>query len=129
MLTSNLSLVRKEVTKFGANIDVGSRMARDEMAMALMQLAKKEIRPRGAAQAGGPPVNRTGNLRASIHTEKKRVGFANYTAIVGPGVIYGRVLEMGFPNGNRYPYMEPAFRKFQLIAPNIIKKHLSGRGL
>jgi hypothetical protein len=129
MLTSNLSLVRKEVTKFGVGIDIASRMARDEMAMALQQLARNEIRKSGAAQAGGPPVNRTGNLRNSINAEKRRIGFANYTAIVGPQVIYGRVLELGFPNGNKYPYMQPAYMKFRSVAPSIIKKHLSGRGL
>jgi hypothetical protein len=128
MLTSNLSLIRKEVTKVGVGIDVASRKARDEMAMALQQLARNEIRRSGAAQAGGPPVNRTGNLRNSINTEKRTIGFANYKAIIGPQAVYGRILELGFPNGNKYPYMQPAYRKFQAVAPSIIKKHLSGRG-
>jgi len=110
-------------------MDVRSRMARDEMAMSLLQLSKGEIRKSGLAQAGGPPVNRTGNLRGSIHAEKNRVGFANYRAVIGPGVIYGRILELGFPNGNKYPYMQPAFNKFKSVAPSIIKKHFSGRGL
>jgi phage gpG-like protein len=129
MLTSNLSLVRKEVTKIGVGIDVASRKARDEMAMALQQLARNEIRRSGAPQAGGPPVNRTGNLRNSINTEKRNIGFANYKAIIGPQAVYGRILELGFSNGNKYPYMLPAYRKFQSVAPSIIKKHLSGRGL
>ena len=126
MITSNLSLVTKSVTKFQTTLDTASRMARDEMAMALVQLAKEEIRTDGgAAKAGGPPVSRTGRLRGSIHAEKNREGFAKYTALVGPGVIYGRVLEMGFPNGNKYPYMLPAFQKFKTVYPAIMRKYLS----
>ena len=130
MLTSNLSLVRKEVTKFGVGVDNASRMARDEMMTALLQFSKEEIRTdNGTPMAGGPPVNRTGKLRGSIHGVKATSGFASYSAIVGPGVIYGRILEMGFPNGNKYPYMKPALNKLKLVTPSIIKKHLSGRGL
>lgn len=130
MIISNLNLVRNQVKKLGANIDIGSRLARDEMAMALTQLAKAEIRTdNGSPYAGGPPVNRSGDLRRSIKAQKRTVGFANYTAIVGPTVIYGRTLELGFSNGNKYPYMKPAWKKFRYVAPSIIKKHLSGRGI
>jgi len=126
MISSNLNLVRKEVTKFHANIDVASRAARDEMMTALIQLAAEEIRTdNGSPQPDGPPVNRTGNLRRSIKGEKFNIGFSKYSAIVGPTVEYGRVLELGFSNGNKYPYMSPAFEKFQRVGTTIIKKHLS----
>lgn len=125
MITSNLGLVIKSVNTFEKNLDVRSRMARDEMAMKLLQLAKEEIRTGGgAAQAGGPPVSRTGRLRGSIHVEKSTQGFAKYSALIGPGVIYGRVLEMGFSNGNKYPYMTPAFNKFKTVYAGIIRKHV-----
>ena len=103
-------------------------MARDEMAMALVQIMKRELRKSGPPQPFGPPVTRTGNLRNSMVAEKNRIGFANYTAIVGPQAVYSRILELGFSNGNKYPYVEPAYNKFKKIAPSIIKKHLTDRG-
>ena len=139
MINNNLRLVRDSVTAFQRSLDEGARGARDEMMTALIQLTQEEIkgeRPyeqvgkgvkgRRYTQAtpGEPPMNRTGRLRRSIHGEKFNMGFAKYEAIVGPGVIYGRTLEVGFANGNKYPYMAPAFRKFQSVAPMIIRKHI-----
>jgi len=142
MIRTNLSLVRKNITKTYANIDIASRMARDEMSMAFTQLAKKEIqgrrKPGEKAVAGLPPKNRTGNLRRSIRAEKYRKGFASYTALVGPTIVYGRSVELG---GNYapqswegttamrgFPYMAPAFKKFKVVAPNIVAKHLKAAG-
>lgn len=138
MITSNLRLVRQSVEKASSNIDSGARNARDELMTAFIQLAKEEIkgrRPEGQkATAGQPPMNRTGNLRRSIRGEKYRVGFASYTAIVGPTIIYGRAVELGgryAPNSWRgtsamsgFPYMSPAYSKFRVIAPAIIQKNL-----
>jgi hypothetical protein len=83
-------------------------------------------------------MNRTGNLRRSIRGEKFRTGFGKYEAIVGPTIIYGRAVELG---GNwsppswsgttavrGFPYMAPAFKKFMVIAPRIVAKHLSVGG-
>lgn len=133
MLTQNLSLVRKSVTKFTNNIDLSTRMARDEMMMALIQLSKEEIqgrRPEGQKAWTGrptPPMNRTGDLRRSIRGEKFRQGFASYTAIVGPTIIYGRRVELGggnWPAGVRFPYMEPAYDKFRTsVLPQIQAKY------
>lgn len=133
MLIQNLSLVRKKVDKFTANIDLSSRMARDEMMTALIQLSKEEIqgkRPKGQKAWTGtptPPMNRTGDLRRSIKGEKFRVGFASYTAIVGPTIIYGRRVELGggnWPSGVRFPYMEPAYEKFRTsVLPQIQAKY------
>ncbi len=142
MITSNLKLVREQVDKYAGSIDKGAENARDEMMITLIQLAKNEIqgrRPDGQkATAGQPPMNRTGNLRRSITGEKRRVGFAKYTAIVGPTIIYGRAVELGGEFSppswkgttavKGFPYMSPAFRKFQVIAPRIVAKHLSVGG-
>ena len=139
MITSNLRQVREAVTKYTASIDEGARNARDEMMMTIIQLSKEEIkgrRPVGQkATAGQPPMNRTGNLRRSIRGEKRQKGFAKYEAIVGPTIIYGRAVELGGEFSPRswkgttavkgFPYMAPAFKKFQVIAPRIVKKHLS----
>ncbi len=139
MIVTNLKLVRESVTKATKSIDEGARNARDEMMMTLIQLSKNEIqgrRPTGEkATAGLPPMNRTGNLRRSIRGEKINKGFAKYEAIVGPTIIYGRAVELGGNFAPRswkgtsamrgFPYMAPAFKKFQVIAPAIAKKHLS----
>ena len=133
MLTQNLKLVRKSVDKLGRNVDVASRMARDEMMAALIQLSKEQIqgrRPKGQVAWTGtptPPMNRTGDLRRSIRGEKFRQGFASYTAIVGPTIIYGRRVELGGGNwqpGVRFPYMEPAYNDFRMkVYPQIQAKY------
>jgi hypothetical protein len=140
MIFNNLRLVRESVVKFQGSLDEGARGARDEMMTSLIQLTQEEIkgerpyekvgktRRYSQATPGEPPMNRTGRLRRSVHGEKFNMGFAKYEALVGPGVIYGRVLEVGFANGNKYPYMAPAFRKFQAVAPMIIRKHI-GNGV
>lgn len=139
MITSNLKLVRDSVTKATKSIDEGARNARDEMMMTLIQLSKEEIKGRRAkgekATAGEPPMNRTGNLRRSIRGEKITKGFAKYEAIVGPTIIYGRAVELGGNFAPRswkgtsamrgFPYMAPAFKKFQVIAPAIVRKNLA----
>ena len=138
MITSNLKMVRQSLEKAGANMDKGAEGARNEMMLALIQLSKEQIvgrRPKGEkATAGQPPMNRTGNLRRSIRGEKFRKGFASYSAIVGPTIIYGRAVELGgqwAPPSWRgtsamagFPYMKPAFIRFQVVAPAIIAKHI-----
>lgn len=139
MIVTNLKLVRGKVTDYTKEINEGARKARDEMMAALIQLSKEEIkgrRPKGdKAVAGQPPMNRTGNLRRSIRGEKFQKGFAKYEAIVGPTIIYGRAVELGgnySPPSWRgtsavrgFPYMAPAFKKFQVVAPAIVRKHLA----
>jgi hypothetical protein len=144
VITSNLRQVRAAVEKAGKSLDTGARNARDEMMVTLIQLAKEEIkgkRPDGQkATSGQPPMNRTGNLRRSIRGEKYHTGFAKYSAIVGPTIIYGRAVELGGGYAPKswkgtsamkgFPYMAPAFAKFQVIAPRIVAKHLSvGKGI
>jgi phage gpG-like protein len=133
VITSNLKLVREATKKAGKSIDDGARATRDEMMTTLIQLAKAEIvgrRPKGErATSGKPPMNRTGNLRRSIRGEKYDVGFAKYAAIVGPTIIYGRVVELGgaptWTKGQKFPYMSPAYAKFRLLAPRIVQKHMA----
>jgi hypothetical protein len=139
MIVTNLKLVRNKVTDYTKDINDGARKARDEMMVTLIQLSKEEIqgrRPEGQkATAGEPPMNRTGNLRRSIRGEKFQSGFGKYEAIVGPTIIYGRAVELGGRYSppswkgssavRGFPYMAPAFKKFQLVAPNIVRKHLA----
>ena len=139
MISSNIPQVMKAVTKRTEKIDMGARLARDEMMNKLIELSKKEIKgkrqPGERATPGEPPMNRTGNLRRSIKGEKFRTGFATYSAIVGPTIVYGRALEAankyappswsGETRAQGFPYMKPAFKKFQAIAMSIIRKHLA----
>jgi len=126
------------VTKATDKLDIGARMARDEMMNTLTRYAKEEIKgrrtPGERATPGEPPMNRTGNLRRSIKGERFKTGFASYSAVVGPTIVYGRSVEMGgkyAPNswrdGQKFPYMKPAFEKFQRVAMSIMRKHLSLR--
>jgi hypothetical protein len=126
------------VTRATDKLDIGARMARDEMMNTLTRYAKEEIKgrrtPGERATPGEPPMNRTGNLRRSIKGERFKTGFASYSAVVGPTIVYGRSVEMGgkyAPNswrdGQKFPYMKPAFEKFQRVAMSIMRKHLSLR--
>ena len=143
MIATNLKQVRQAVEKAGKSIDKSAEACRDEMMTTLIQLAKLEIQgKRGKvggtwekATAGQPPMNRTGNLRRSIRGQKINKGFGKYEAIVGPTIIYGRAVELGGAYAPRswkgtsamagFPYMKPAFQKFKLQVPMIIRKHLA----
>jgi hypothetical protein len=142
MIVTNLNSVRKGLTKATSNLDQSVMRLRDEMMAALIQLSKEEIkgrRPEGQrATAGQPPMNRTGNLRRSIRGEKFKTGFAKYEAIVGPTISYGRAVELGGTFAPKswigtsavkgFPYMQPAFKKFQVMVPAMVSKHLKVGG-
>jgi hypothetical protein len=140
MIPNNLKLVKSTWNKATASLDLRARAARDEMMAAAIQLSKEQIQgarpyttgPQGGkiyekAVSGQPPMNRTGDLRRSIRGERFNVGFANYTAIVGPTIVYGRQVELGggnWPSGTHFPYMEPAWIRFQsVVAPQIVTKY------
>lgn len=143
MIVNNIPQVKRVVTVKIHDIDTGARAARDEMMSTLIEFAKEEIEgkrgshvgPRGGvvwdkATSGHPPMNRTGNLRRSITGEKSSLGFAHYYAVVGPTMVYSRRVELGggkWKSGTKFPYMQPAFEKFQGVAMSIIEKHL-GQG-
>jgi hypothetical protein len=138
VITSNLNLVRSALEKAGSSLDKGAEGARNEMMLSLIQLSKEQIqgrRPKGEkATSGQPPMNRSGDLRRSIRGEKFRKGFASYSAIVGPTIIYGRAVELGGAYAPEswegtsamagFPYMKPAFIRFRAVAPAIIAKHI-----
>lgn len=133
--------MKKSVKKEISNIDIATRMARDEMMAALIQISKEIVNPKrpyekgprggrrySKAISGFPPMKRTGDLQRSITGEKARIGYANYSAVVGPTIVYGRVLELGGnPNwraGTQFPYMSPAFTRFRtMVYPQIQQKY------
>jgi hypothetical protein len=141
VIESNLKLVRKAWEVKTHKLDVRARLARNEMMTALVQLSKEEIkgrRPKGQkATAGQPPMNRTGHLRASIHGVPFDIGLKSYSAVVGPGLIYGRSLEVagkyappswrGTTAMAGFPYMRPAYEKFKTsVYPQIVARYLRG---
>ena len=139
MIVTNLNSVKKALSKVTSGVDQSVMNLRDEMMTALIQLSKEEIkgrRPDGQkATAGAPPMNRTGNLRRSIRGEKSKSGFAKYEAIVGPTIVYGRTVELGGSFAPKswigtsamkgFPYMAPAFAKFRVKVPAMVRKHLA----
>lgn len=69
--------------------------------------------------AGTPPNRRSGNLLRQ--TRARRVsGFAQFVAEVGPGVVYGRRLEVSKSEGGfGYPYLRPATDRVRQHASRI----------
>ena len=131
-MSNNIPEVLRKVVEAQGKIDRGAMMARNEMITSLIQLSKEQIqgkRKKGEkAESGKPPKNRTGNLRRSIQGKPMREGFATYSALVGPTIIYGRRVELGggnWPSGTKFPYMKPAWERFRPLALNIIRKHLA----
>jgi hypothetical protein len=143
MIKTNLKLVRESLQSAENNIGKGAENLAKEAMSILIQLSKEQIvgkRPKvngvwEKATAGQPPMNRTGNLRRSIRGQKRKVGFAKYEVIVGPTMVYGRAVELGneyAPPSWRgttamkgFPFMAPAFKQFQPILPQLVRKHLS----
>ena len=132
IINNNIPEVMRKVLEAEKKLDRGAMMARDEMMNQLIQLAKEQIKgkrqPGEKAESGKPPMNRTGNLRRSIKGERAREGFATYSAMIGPTIIYSRRVELGggnWPTGTKFPYMKPAWERFRPLAQGIIRKHLA----
>jgi len=139
MITTNLNIVIKKVSNAEIKLDSAAFAATEELKKAAIELIKNEIKGTRAkgqkATPGQPPMNRTGNLRASVKGEAARVGFATYGAIVGPTVgTYARAVEMGGKfappswqgteaKAKGFPYVKPAYIKLKAMVPAIIKRH------
>lgn len=140
MITNNIPQVIRAVQKKQHNLERGAELARNRMMARLIQLSQEQIKGDRRyvgypATPGNPPMNVTGNLRRSIRGAKFRQGFASYSAVVGPTIIYGRSVELGEPynppswqNGQRFPYMAPAFKKYLREHNAIIRRYLYFRG-
>lgn len=89
-----------------------------------------------AGAKANAPVQ-TGSLRRSIHVlGPTPFGFAGWVALVGPSVVYGRRIELGFQGsdslGRQYdqegqPYLQPAYDAAMSGAmQSIFYKHYTG---
>jgi hypothetical protein len=113
----NLDEVVSSLVASGDRAEVAGAYALGQVALTIERQAKLNAatgtHPRGFPHipGTGPGPNRvTGNLQRSIKTELRK-GFGVYSAQVGPGMIYGRAVEMGSPrwkSGVSYPYLYPA---------------------
>lgn len=96
-----------------------------DSAKVIQKKARKEFRSRSGGRKDPPrpprPTLRTGNLQKSILIDgPNRVGPASYSAKVGPTILYGRRVELGYEGGGGgrgqqttrpFPYMGPALEK------------------
>lgn len=138
--TDNLPQVEAAIKAYVSVFDAQIGAASREVAIALESMGKREIvgqRPKGEkATPNEPPMNRTGNLRRSIRGYSQRKGFGMYESIVGSDMVYARAVEMGDPynppswtQGQKFPYLEPALKKFLAsgLMTRILIKHLKGK--
>lgn len=132
MAASLLQLAKEEIKgKRGYTTETGSR-GRDSSGRFTSGGSNRRW---DKATSGQPPMNRTGDLRRSIKAYRYRIGFASYGALVGPTIKYGRAVELGgkygpptWRNGEHFPYMQPAYKKFQsVVVPQLVQKYF-GKG-
>ncbi len=81
---------------------------------------------------GSPPSIISGTLRASVKTmEPVKRGFGQYSILVGPTVVYGRVQELGGGRNNlpARPYMKPAAdmseKEIRAVYINVLRRYTS----
>jgi hypothetical protein len=116
----NLKEVQNKLMAYGAKMDVATGVAVRQASATIQRQARKNAAT-GSHKPGephipgtGPGPNRArGTLIRSIEVDVTRIGFGKYVALIGPTVIYGRMVELGSPTwerGEGYPYLVPAYR-------------------
>jgi hypothetical protein len=72
------------------------------------------------AQPGEFPMIISGDLRRSIGADPVvREGFSEYATKVGPRMIYGRAVELGYMNQKGFPYFQPAVDRITPQLPGL----------
>jgi hypothetical protein len=134
-VTSNVPQVTAALTAYQQRMDTAIGYAAAELGQQLAGDAMRQIKGDRKlvgypAVSGNPPMNFTGNLRASIRGSSHRVGFGIYTAEAGAYMVYARAVEFGgaptWTNGQHFPYMQPALEQFRRSnkTRQIIAKHI-----
>ena len=92
---------------------------------------KKSNRVYTKATPGEPPMIRSGLLRRSIRPNVTKVKSKHYEVFIGAYTKYSRILEMGFPNGARYPYLLPTVQEFRRTGylRNALRRAIKGKGV
>lgn len=103
-------------------LDAAAEKIATQAGLIVQRYARKEFRGETSAPPTPPrPTQRTGNLRNSITvSDQKRVSFGTWSAKVGPTMIYGRRVELGYKGTGKgrgqqttraFPYLSPGFDK------------------
>jgi hypothetical protein len=109
-----LAEFKRALVKVAAEADEAARLAVSRTAAVAESEAKKHFQgshKRGEPHTGGAEPNIvTGNLRRSIKTDPiTHYGVGDYGTVVAPRAIYGRRVELGYPEGRgAYPYFMAA---------------------
>jgi hypothetical protein len=136
MRITNLKEVLAALTAEGQKAKAASLHGANAVAVALQTETRRNLNTVQNSTKGGHigstgdfPNRRTGTLSRSIAVHVRN-GFGNYTFEVGPTVVYGRILEQGFANGNKYPYMAPSADNLRprvdMIFLNAVRRYWRG---
>ena len=92
---------------------------------------KKSARIYTKAIPGEPPMIRSGLLRRSIRPTLMKIKPMHYQVFIGAYTKYSRILEMGFPNGARYPYLVPTLQEFHRTGylKNALRRVIKRKGV
>ena len=136
MRITNVKEVIAALAAEGKKAKAASLKGANAVAVALQTEVRKNLNTvqnnsRGGhiGSVGDFPNRRTGNLSRSIAVVP-RLGFGKYTFEVGPTAVYGRILEQGFANGTKYPYMAPSADSLRprvdMIFLNAVRRYWRG---
>jgi len=123
------------LNRLGLAFDEAMKRVVEKGTILIANEAKQGFNPPDDLPARPPrPTQRTGNLRNSINTTKARsLGLGRFAASVGPTVIYGRRVELGYPGGagighqktRAFPYLAPGFNRAKPKLEELYRKELS----
>ena len=108
--------------------DAASKAIVSEGAAAIEKASKQNFsgtHKKGKPHVGGDLPNVvTGSLRRSIrHDPVRKVGFGTWGTTVGPTMVYGRRVELGFNGSKGYPFFDPAVKANGDRLREIAEKH------
>lgn len=137
-LTQVLDSMSKRIELVELGVAAGVTAVAESIRLAAYNKASNGTHPKGykrpigngkfrytTANPGEGPAYVSGALRNSIHANPTVKGLFGYEATVGTGLVYSRQIEFGgsnWPEGVRYPYLFPAARMVEAVAPSIFSR-------
>jgi len=106
----------KSLEKVATEADAASRTIVTKSAALVTRAAQDNFEgahKKGQPHVGGDKPNIvSGDLRRSIRADPvTRLGLSEYATKVGPRVVYGRAVELGYMTRRAFPYFDPAVTK------------------
>lgn len=128
-----MKAMQEALAQLGENAEKAAFEIITQGAAMVEQAAKDNFQ--GAHKKGEPHVGGnkpnivTGSLRRSVHSDPvEKIGHAYYRTSIGPRMIYGRRVELGYNGSAKYPYFEPAVRsvepKLAALQARVFRKYL-----